>query len=189
MTEKPHGAGKSSFELIDRSMFFDLLDLKEGSAFLDVGCGRGDYTLAAAQLIGQTGKVYALDLWPESIRSLEKEIEIKSLTNIHPMIADASELIPLDNDSVEVCLMATVFHDLARDESHHSALIEIKRVLKSGGRLAIMEFKKIDGTPGPSVEIRLSPEELDAVIIPEGFKKVTESDLGDFNYLSIYTKT
>ena len=70
---KPTGAGKNSFGLIDTAKFFQELDLKQEITFLDVASGWGAYSLAAADIIGRDGRIYAVDLWEEGISSLRKE--------------------------------------------------------------------------------------------------------------------
>ncbi|GAG45571.1 unnamed protein product, partial [marine sediment metagenome] len=60
---EPTGAGKSSFGLIDIAKFFSELDLQKGVTFLDVACGWGLYSLAASDIVGKEGQVYAVDLW------------------------------------------------------------------------------------------------------------------------------
>ena len=72
---KPKGAGKSSFDLIDSQKVFSALGLQETSIFLDMACGRGAYSLAAAERIGAQGRVYAVDLWQEGIDTLRKEMQ------------------------------------------------------------------------------------------------------------------
>jgi ubiquinone/menaquinone biosynthesis C-methylase UbiE len=82
--------------------------------------------------------------------------------------------------------MATVLHDLIEDGTHEGALEEIVRVLKPGGRLAIVEFKKIPGPPGPPEKVRLAPEELIRVLEPYGFKPRDTVSLGESTYLSLF---
>ena len=53
MAEKPPGAGKSSFELIDKKRFFSLLDLPPNSIFIDLACGTGRYSIEIAKQQGQ----------------------------------------------------------------------------------------------------------------------------------------
>jgi ubiquinone/menaquinone biosynthesis C-methylase UbiE len=62
-------------------------------------------------------------------------------------------------------------------------LNEIVRVVKPAGRLAVMEFKKIDGPPGPPKHIRLTPEDVADMIDPYGFQKERTVDVGPYNYL------
>jgi len=57
----PHGAGKSSYDLIDPEKLFPALHLKPGEAVLDLGCGEGRYTLPLASQVGREGTVYGAD--------------------------------------------------------------------------------------------------------------------------------
>ena len=59
----------------------------------------------------------------------------------------------------------------------------IDRVLKPGGGLAIIEFKKVEDSPGPPLGVRLSPEETEEVVGRFGFMKERVMDLGPFHYL------
>jgi ubiquinone/menaquinone biosynthesis C-methylase UbiE len=68
-----------------------------------------------------------------------------------------SKRLSFEGESVDVCLMATILHDLKDKQSHDAALAEVKRFLKKGGIFAVVEFTKRDGPPGPPASIRLSP--------------------------------
>ncbi|MGD8900054.1 MAG: methyltransferase domain-containing protein, partial [Desulfobacterales bacterium] len=94
---KPTGAGKSSFGLIDTVKFFQELDLKKGTAFLDVACGRGAYSLAAAEIIGQDGRIVAVDLWEEGILTLREEAASKGIQNITAYASDVAQQIPIED--------------------------------------------------------------------------------------------
>ena len=187
--KKPTGAGKSSYDLIDVDTFFNELDLQKGISFLDMACGRGAYCLAASEIIGEKGRIYGVDLWKEGIEHLKTAAAGRGLTNIEAMVGDAGRRFPLDDDSIDVCLMATVLHDFVEDKIDHKVLPETARVVKSDGTLAIMEFKKIDGPPGPPRHIRLSPEQVDDLLTPFGFKQKHFADVGAYNYLVLYKRT
>ena len=185
---KPTGAGKSSFGLIDTAKFFQELDLKKDIAFLDVACGRGSYTLAAADVIGHNGQIYAVDLWEEGISILRKEAASKGIQNISTFVGDVAHHIPVEDDSVDVCLMATVLHDLVADQVDQPVLKEIVRVIKPMGTLAIVEFHKKEGPPGPPIPVRLSPEEVDQMLAAHGFQQKRYAEIGPENYLQIFIK-
>ena len=65
---------------------------------------------------------------------------------------------------------------------------EITRVLKPGGRLAIIEFKKME-SHGPPLEVRLTPFDVDRIVTPFGFQKATVTDVGPFHYLITFIKS
>lgn len=182
----PTGAGKSSFDLIDVDKFFKELNLQKGISFLDVACGRGAYCLAAADIVGETGRVYGVDLWEEGVELLKAAANERGVDNITALVSDAGKQIPVDDRSIDVCLMATVLHDFVEDKIDQAVLPEIVRVIKPGGILSIMEFMKIDGPPGPPRHIRLSPEQVEDMLSPFGFQREHFAEVGPYNYLMLF---
>jgi ubiquinone/menaquinone biosynthesis C-methylase UbiE len=185
--DKPPGAGRSSFDLIDPGVLWAELNLSPGITFLDLGCGEGNYALAAADLIGPAGVVYAVDLWEEGITALKARAAREGRANIQVRVAPAGQ-VPLESRSVDVGFMATVLHDLVEAGTAAGALAELARVLKPGGLLAIVEFEKIDGPPGPPRHIRLDPGEVEALVAPYGFRRQKVAKLGPYNYLITFMK-
>jgi ubiquinone/menaquinone biosynthesis C-methylase UbiE len=184
---KPPGAGKSSYDLIDPGLLWAKLDLPQGITFLDLGCGQGNYSLAAAELVGPSGVVYAVDLWEEGIAVLRERAAREGRANLKPLAAAAGR-VPVESGSVDVGLLATVLHDLVEAGTAAGALVEVTRVIKPGGLLAIVEFDKIDGPPGPPRHIRLDPAEVEALAAPCGFARQQTVKLGPYNYLITFIK-
>jgi ubiquinone/menaquinone biosynthesis C-methylase UbiE len=186
-SDKPPGAGSSSIDLIDVDLFFRALALKPGMSVVDLGSGPGDYSIPIAKRIGRQGRVCAVDLWQGCIEFLKSEIERLGIDNIEPVLADMSKRLPFEGESIDLCLMATILHDLKDNQSHDATLAEVKRFLRKGGILAIVEFTKRDGPPGPPASIRLSPEETAMLVEPCGFTRKGLYDLGPCTYLMIYS--
>lgn len=182
----PPGAGKSSFELIDSRALFEELRLKKGMSFLDIACGRGAYTLAASEFIGPEGTLYAVDLWSEGVAALTEEAQARGIRNLIVKVADVGKKIPIAAGSADTALIATVLHDLVEAGKAEKALREIARILKPGGTLAVVEFKKIEGPPGPRLEIRLDQGEVEDLVRPLGFKSAGVRDLGPHHYVATF---
>ena len=85
--------------------------------------------------------------------------------------------------------MATVLHDLVQDNTDQGALKEIERTLKSDGKLAVVEFHKKAGPPGPPINIRLAPQVLESILLPFGLLLDKTVDIGEHLYLSIYYRS
>ena len=185
--EIPIGAGRSSFELIDFNLLFGELHLEKGMVFLDLACGKGLYAIAAAEAVGVEGQVRAIDLWEEGITHLEQQAAARNLTHIKSTVGDVSREIPLSSGSVDTCLMATVLHDFVRMGAAEKVLGETRRVLNSRGTLAIVEFKKVEGPPGPPIHVRLDPEEVERMVSARGFSRKRFVDLGPYNYLITFS--
>jgi ubiquinone/menaquinone biosynthesis C-methylase UbiE len=187
--KNPKGAGKSSFDLINSNILKEELPVKSGSVVLDLACGKGLYSMFLSEILGDSGLVYAVDLWEEGLQLLGQKIEKKNITNILPMLNDAGKEIEIDDYSIDVCIMATVLHDFAEMNKSGAVLEQVKTLLKPGGCLAVVEFKKIDGPPGPPIKIRLSEKETEKMVTRHGFSKVRTVDIGDYNYLMTFQET
>ncbi|MBW1991891.1 MAG: methyltransferase domain-containing protein, partial [Deltaproteobacteria bacterium] len=113
---------------------------------------------------------------------------LRGFQHIRPLRADVSAPLPLDAASVDLCLMATVLHELAEAGRAAKALAETARLLKPGGVLAVVEFKKAAGPPGPPRHIRLAPEEVQLLAAPYGFQPGKVEEVGPYNYLMLLRK-
>ena len=183
---KPLGAGHSSFDRIDIARLFIDLGLGRGRSFLDIACGRGPYVLAAAEVVGPEGRLYAVDLWKEGISALKREARARGLKNVAAEVADAGRAIPFPDASADAALLAIVLHDLVEEGKEAKALRETARVLKPGGRLAVVEFKKVESDTGPPKQVRLDPPAVQDMVAAFGFRKLRFRDLGPDLYCLIF---
>lgn len=185
---KLHGAGKSSYGLVDHEKVLHGMKLRKGDTFLDMGCGPGDYAIAVAELIGEEGVVYAADLWVEALVRMQRKAKARNIRNIKTIVGNVGGKLPIQEGAVDVCLIATVLHDFLREGVAFDVLSEAGRVLRTGGSLAILEFKKMEGPPGPSMDIRLTPDEVEKLAVPHGFFSREILEVGLYNYLMIFSR-
>ncbi len=107
--------------------------LKKGQIVVDFGCGKGIYSIIAAKIVGNAGKVYALDSDEEGLlNELYENIEKENIKNIEIIKTTGEIRIPLENDSVDFVLIYDVVHLLNNDE-RIKLFKEISRVLKNEG--------------------------------------------------------
>jgi ubiquinone/menaquinone biosynthesis C-methylase UbiE len=185
---KPPGAGRSSFDQIDQSIVFPALRLTGSTVFVDLGCGKGDYVMAVADLIGAGGKIYGIDAWQPAIDELKLRIEDIGIANVKPILADVTDKVPLPDQVADVCLMAHVLHDFKREGGAEGSLREANRILKPSGILVIIEPKKVEAPYGPPLHVRLAPEEVEELIRPFGFVKESFGEAAAFEYMIIASK-
>jgi ubiquinone/menaquinone biosynthesis C-methylase UbiE len=108
--------------------------IEQGYSILDYGCGPGSYATVAAELVGEAGKVYALDIKPLAVEQVKKAAAEKGLTNIETILSDYATGLP--DGSIDVVLLYDTLHDLREPDK---VLAELHRVLKPGGLLSFSD--------------------------------------------------
>lgn len=186
MTDKKHGHvhhSRSSKDILSADRILSAAGLKRDDVFMDAGCGDGYISIAASPMVGDGGRVYAIDVYPESIEIVKNEIKNRDLANVTAIIADLTREVPLNNDSVDLCVMANVLHGFVENNEVQKVIPEIIRVLKTNGVFAVVEFKKIEGSPGPPFNIRLDPDNVENILSEYGFKIADTVEVGKYHYL------
>ena len=162
-----------------RTEIVDSLELKPGMAVADVGAGTGFMTLAFAKVVGPTGVVYAVDITPEFIDLVRRRAAEAHLPSVRPVLCSAQS-VKLDPESVDLVFVCDTYHHF---EYPPKTLRSIHRALRPGGRLVVVDFKRI---PGESREwtmnhVRAAKETFIKEIGDAGFS-LTRADV-DLPYL------
>jgi len=108
--------------------------IKPGFQVLDYGCGPGGYIIPVTELIGESGKVYALDIHSLAIQMIRNLIRKKQLKNVETIHSDCKTGLP--DNSINVVLLYDTFHAL---KNPNEVLKEIHRVLKPDGILSFSD--------------------------------------------------
>lgn len=123
------------------------LSLKPGMVAADVGAGSGVITLMMADRVGESGKVYAVDIQQQMLDLLGDKIKNRDIKNVELVLAD--EKSPnLEAESIDLALMVDVYHEFAFP---YETMVEISKALRPGGRVVFVEYRKED----PNVPIKL----------------------------------
>ena len=120
-----------------RDFFLPRLDIlkevgiKPGFHVLDYGCGPGSYIIPLAELVGGSGKVYALDIHPLAIQKVQAIASKKQLKNVEAILSDCQTGLP--DNTLDAILLYDAFHHLSDPDV---VLKELHRVLKPDGILS-----------------------------------------------------
>ena len=185
MTKK-HGhmhQGKTTRNILSPGEVLKATGLKKGDIFLDAGCGDGYISLEASNLVGDDGRIYALDVYPESIETVKKEIKTRNLDNIEAILADITKTIPVDTSTIDIVLMANVLHGFVAEGEVEEVMNNINQVLKPGGVFAVVEFKKVEGNIGPPYDVKISPEDVSNILTEYGFDTSNTQLVGEYHYI------
>lgn len=106
-----------------------------GDTVLELGPGPGYFTVEASRMVGASGRIVCLDMQRPMVVMLRDRLAKHRIVNAHPVVGDATRL-PLADHSVDVAFLVTVLGEIA---DRPRALAELRRVLKPGGVLALME--------------------------------------------------
>lgn len=120
----------------------EIMKVTPGMVVADIGAGSGYFTERLARLVGTTGRVYASDLQQGMLDLLQKRLAREKITNVVPVLAEPANP-KLPDASVDLALMVDVYHELGDPQA---VLAHIKKALRPGGRLVLIEYKGEDPT-------------------------------------------
>jgi SAM-dependent methyltransferase len=146
----------------------ELMGWKAGTIAADIGAGDGKYTFAAVERVGATGKVYATEIDAKKLVELKDEVAKRKLGNVIVVESKEAET-NLPAGCCDAIFLRHVYHHLTKPAEFDASLV---RSLKSGGRLAIIDFapraglEPVEGVPsnrgGHGIPQKIAIEELTA---------------------------
>lgn len=171
-----------------RDKTLDLAHLKPGESVLDVGCGTGTLAIAAKRRVGAQGSVRGIDASPEMIARAQKKANNAGIDVLFQN--GLAEGLPLPDGQLDVVLATMMLHHLPRKPRQQCAL-EIRRVLKPGGRVLAVDFaagtkqRKWLAKHFHARHGRVAPEDLIALFTEAGLRLLANGPLGvgDMHYV------
>lgn len=113
-----------------------LFGVTSGMSVLDLGCGTGLFTVEAANLVGSSGAVHAVDLQLPLVEAARRRVEVAGVAERVFLHHSGAYKLPLTDESVDLALLIATLGEIPE---RVRALAELRRVLKPGGRLAVSE--------------------------------------------------
>ena len=173
-------------ELIPPHKTLKKIGLISGHTFLDIGAGIGYFTFPALDIVGNNGKVIAIDVSKEMIDELKKRSEGHNL-NLDILLCEENK-INIPDGSIDIALMGFVLHEIA-DKMNY--LKEVRRVLKYRGKFTLIEWikKETAMAMGPPLNDRLDLDDTIHILTEAGFRIEKSDVLNPFHYYIIAKKT
>lgn len=174
--------------MIDPFRALESAGIRVGMRVADFGCGTlGHYVFPAAQLVGQDGKVYAVDILKSVLGGIEGRAKMERATNVEAVWGDIERDrgVRLGDSSLDMVILA---NNLFMSRHRSGMMGEIARVLKPNGRLAIIEWKPTGLTIGPDRKDLVPSDEARRLAESAGLVQVGEFDPGRFHYGLIFAK-
>lgn len=162
------------------------LSLREGMYVADFGSGTGAFAKAIGSMVGDNGKVYAIEIQKDLVKSLEKEIKEKNIKNIDCVWGDIDNIegTKIRDNTVDAVVIANV---LFQSSDKLGLIDEAKRILKPKGKILLIDWKESFGGMGPT-PMHVVPESVATQLFEKrGFKVLENISPGEHHYGIIFS--
>jgi arsenite methyltransferase len=158
------------------------LGLQEGQRIADIGAGSGYFTFRFARHVGAAGRVYAVDVSPEMVLHLNERIRDAGLDNVRPILSRPDDPL-LADASVDRIFICDTWHHIP---SHPAYLERLKKALRPGGQVIIVDFQKKPTAVGAPMEIRIAREDVVKEFQQTGYGLIREETFLPNQYFLVF---
>ena len=161
--------------------------IQAGMDIADLGAGSGHYTLAAAKALMATGRVYAIDIQKDLLTKLKNNAAREGFYNVEVIWGDIEKPngTKLRDSSIDLAFLSNILFQL---EDKSNLIKEIKRILKPGGRIVIIDWLDSFSGIGPKPNMIVKKEKVMDMFEKNGFHLDREIPAGSHHYGLIYKK-
>lgn len=157
------------------------LGVHEGMIVADLGAGTGAYTVPLARLVGESGRVYAVEVQKDFLSNIKNAATAQGFKNVELIWGDIER--PLGTKIKEGSIDAVVVSNvLFQAEDKEGLLREANRVLKTGGKMLLVDWKDSFGNLGPNKEFVVPVDTAKGMCEKEGFVLKKDFDAGEHHY-------
>jgi arsenite methyltransferase len=144
------------------------LKIRAGDVIADIGCGGGFFTFEFLKEVGESGKVFAVDVDGKMLQYITQKAEQEGRTNLIPVLAEASKLV-LPEFDCDLFFLRNVFHHLPQPGEY---IRQLKKSLKPEGRIAVIDYRNQKGCGLMQLfgHRLVSEEKICNIMLGEGFK-------------------
>jgi ubiquinone/menaquinone biosynthesis C-methylase UbiE len=158
------------------------LGLRPGMNVADIGAGTGYFNRFLAAAVAPGGKVYAADIEPKMVEHMKERAEKEKTPNVVPVLAEPDDP-KLPEGAIDVVLICNTYHHF---DNRLAYFDRIRKKLRPGGRIAIVDFQKRDLPVGPAMEHKLPRDHVVAEMEKAGYKLASEPTFLPYQYFLIF---
>jgi arsenite methyltransferase len=158
------------------------LGLKSGEVIADIGAGSGYFTFHLARHVGEKGRIYAVDVSSDMILHVNRRIRELKTSNVVSILADPDDPL-LPDQSVNRFFVCNVWHHI---ENQTKYLLLMKKMLKPGGEVVMIDFHKRETPVGPPLKTRIAREDLIKQMESNGFRRTKEHAFLPHQYFLVF---
>jgi ubiquinone/menaquinone biosynthesis C-methylase UbiE len=158
------------------------LSLRGGEIIADIGAGSGYFAFRLAPHVGEQGKVYAVDVSPDMILHINRRIRELKVKNVVSVLAAPDDPLLADR-SVDRFFFSDSWHHI---ENQTQYLALMKRMLKPGGQVVMIDFHKKELPVGPPMQMKLAREDVIKQLESNGFRLSKEHTFLPYQYFLVF---
>jgi ubiquinone/menaquinone biosynthesis C-methylase UbiE len=172
---------------MDPQKIVDSFGIDSGNIVADFGSGAGYFTLPLAKAATSKGKVFAVDILPSALEVVDKKARMENITNIELVQADLERenSTKIMDSSVDFVVVSNLLFQL---ENKANIFREAKRVLKSGGKLIVIDWAGGKIILGPPEDNRVTADQVQIAAVVSGFKEIKQWYPDSYHYGFIFMK-
>jgi len=174
--------------LIDPQTIIEKCEIGDRMRVADLGCGgSGHFVFPIANVIGENGIIYAVDILKNNLANIDKRAKQENLKQIKTIWSNLEifKATKIENASLDVGLLINVLYQSNKREE---MIREAIRMVKKGGKLLIVDWKNTRSPFGPSLEERVNKENLVIVCQRLGMELLEEFNTGEYHFGLVFLK-
>ncbi len=163
------------------------LGVHDGMTVVDLGAGTGAYTILLAERVGESGRVYAVEVQKDFLTNIKDAVTERGFKNVEVIWGDIERLngTKIKEGIADAVIVSNV---LFQAENKVGLLREAKRILKIGGKLLLVDWKDSFNSLGPVKDAVVPVNIAREMCEREGFVLKKEFDAGEHHYAFVFYK-
>ena len=159
------------------------LGIQPGETIADIGAGSGYFAFRFSRHVGESGRVYAVDVSSDMILFMNRRIRDLKLKNVVTVLSAPDDPLLMDN-SVDRFFICNTWHHI---ENRSQYLALMKKMLRPGGQIIDIDYHKKELPVGPPLEMKIAREDVVRLMESYGFKLAQEHHFLPYQYFLVFT--